>query len=58
MNLNQVHGFIPDWYDARSPIYLRSAPGIGKTTIIEDSIPTLSKMFNRTLASSGSMAAT
>ena len=49
MNLMQVHSMIPDWYEARSPIYLRSAPGIGKTSIIEDAIPELSKMFNRNL---------
>ena len=46
MNLNQVKGFIPKWYEAYSPIAMRSAPGIGKTTIIEESIPLLSQMFN------------
>jgi hypothetical protein len=40
---------IPDWYAARSPICLLSAPGIGKTSIIEDAIPELSKMFNQNL---------
>lgn len=49
MNLNQINLMIPKFYKARSPLYLRSAPGIGKTSIIEDSIPTLNKMFNQNI---------
>ena len=49
MHLNQVRQMTPLWYKARSPIYLKSPPGTGKTETIEDSIPELSKMFNKNL---------
>ena len=49
MNLNQVKTMLPKWYRARSPIYMRSPPGVGKTTIIDESIPVLSRMFNQNL---------
>lgn len=49
MNLNDVARMIPLWYRAGSPIYLRSAPGIGKTSVISNSIPQLAKMFKQNI---------
>ena len=49
MNLNQVTQFLPKWYKARSALYLRSAPGIGKTSVIVDSVPAMSRQFGMRL---------
>ena len=34
MNLSTVMRRIPTWYAARKSIYIRSAPGRGKSTVI------------------------
>jgi len=49
MNLNEVKRMIPLWFRARSPIYLRSAPGIGKTSVIEAAVPQLSSLLRRNI---------
>src|SRR6478736_3371071 len=49
MNLNDVRRMIPSWYRAKTSVYLRSGPGIGKTSIIMSSVPQLATQFKKNI---------
>src|SRR6478752_3524 len=46
MHLNNVQRMVPSWYKARTSIYLRSGPGIGKTSVIMAAMPQLCSALN------------
>lgn len=46
MNLSTVLKRIPFWYAARKSVYIKSAPGRGKTTVFVEASDMLSKMLN------------
>lgn len=49
MTLNEIYSRIPIWFEAQKCIYLYSAPGLGKTTVIVESVPRLAKQLKKNL---------
>jgi hypothetical protein len=46
---NDVKRMIPAWFRARTPVYFRGPPGIGKTSIVMQAVPQLSAQFKKNL---------
>jgi hypothetical protein len=49
MNLSSVLKRIPYWYASQKCVYIKSAPGRGKTTVFVDASSILSKMLNKNI---------
>jgi len=47
MDLNTVIKRLPMWYESGRCVYLRSGPGVGKTTVMSDAPGILSKLLNK-----------
>jgi hypothetical protein len=49
MKLSQVIARLPFWYEARKCVYLKSAPGRGKTSVLSAAPALLSKRLNKNI---------
>lgn len=50
MNLNQLAKVMPKMYESNIPIHIQSGPGLGKSSVIRQSIPMLSEIYGEPFA--------